>query len=201
MDSLAGYIASICVGAIGTYLSQFLRPKIKIKYWLAHNFMYTIPNYQLPAPNPAPALVPGNAPAPAAPHNLLLLTQAVTIQNFGRESADWIEIALNQRPDFFQLYPNLNYTESTAANGTHTVRVQSLGSREFVTVQFLCYTHAPQIAFVRSNAGQASTMPWMTVRKYPAWFYVLMWLVMIVGMGFSAYWIIKGGAFVLRAVS
>jgi hypothetical protein len=210
MDSLAGYIASLCVGAAGTYLSQFLRPKVKIRYWLAHSFMYTIPNTQLPAPNPAPALPPGGAGAgnvaapavapPAAPPNLLLLTQALTIQNFGRESAAWVEIVLTRKPDYFQLYPTLNYTENTAATGEYTLRIQSLARKEFFTIQFLCYTHAPQLALIRSNAGQASPMPWLTVRKYPKWFYALMWLVLIVGAGFFAYWIIKGGIFVFKSV-
>src|SRR5260370_15099635 len=134
MDSLAGYIASLCVGAAGTYLSQFLKPKVKIRYWLAHSFMYTIPNNQLPAPNPSPGLVPGNVAAPAAPPgNFFLLTQSVTIQNFGRENAPWIEIVHNQRPDFFQLFPTLNYTESTSATGEHNLRVQSLAPGEFFT--------------------------------------------------------------------
>ena len=39
-----------------------------------------------------------------------------------------------------------------------------------------CYTHAPQLAFIRSNAGYASVMPWMVVTKYPRWVYVLIQL-------------------------
>jgi len=204
MDTLAGYIASLCMGAAGTYLSQFLKPKVKIQYWLAHSFMYTIPNNQNnPAPNPVPALPApaGNVIAPPAPPaNFLLLTQSVTIQNFGRESAPWVEIVHSRRPDFFQLYPTLNYTESTSATGEHTLRVQSLAPKEFFTIQFLCYTHAPQLAFIRSNAGHASPMPWLTVRKYPSWVYVLMWLAMILGAGFCSYWIIRGGIFVFKSV-
>jgi hypothetical protein len=203
MDTLAGYIASLCAGAAGTYLSQFLKPKVKIKYWLAHSFMYTIPNNPFnPAPNPAPALPApaGNVVAPPAPANFLLLTQALTIQNFGRESAAWVEIVLNRKPDFFQLHPTLNYTENTAPTGEYTLRVQSLASKEFFTIQFLCYSHAPQLTLIRSNAGHASPIPWMAVKKYPRWVYVLMQLGLIVGIGFCAYWIIKGGIFVLKSV-
>src|SRR6266481_2806480 len=204
MDSLAGYIASLCVGAVGAYLSQFLKPKVKIRYWLAHSFMYTIPNNQNnPAPAPVPALPApaGNVAAPpAAPANFLLLTQSVTIQNFGRESAAWVEVVLNRKPDYFQLHPTLNYTENTVATGEYTLRVQSLASKEYFTIQFLCYTHAPVLTLIRSNAGPASLMPWMTVRKLPRWIYGLMWLAMIIGMGFCTYWIIKGGIFILRSV-
>ena len=204
MDSLAGYIGTVCVSVVGTYLSQFLRPKIKIKYWMSHSFTYTIPNNQLnPAPNP-PALPPfpagSVAGSPAVAANFLLLTQSVTIQNFGRECADWVEIVHRRRPDFFQLYPALNYTESTSPTGEHTLRVQSLAPKEFFIIQFLCYTHMPELAFIRSPAGHASAMPWMTVRKFPSWVYGLLWFLIIVGAAFCAYWIIKGGIFVLKGV-
>jgi hypothetical protein len=195
MDTLAGYIGSLCVGVIGAYLSQFLKAKIKIRYWQSHNFMYTIPN-------PAAALpaVAGNAPALPQPANFWLLTQSVTIQNFGRESAEWIEIVHAQKPDFFQLFPGVNFTESTSPTGEHTIRVASLAPREFFTIQFLCYTHVPQLSFIRSNAGHASVMPWMAVTRYPRWVYILIQLATIIGIGFCAYWVIKGGIFVLRSV-
>src|SRR5439155_17738281 len=113
MDGLAGYIASFGAGVAAKYAEQFLRPKVKIRYWLSHRFLYTIPAAQLnPAPNPAPPALPAPAASQAgpsaAPANFLLLTQSVTIQNFGREHTDWVEIVHQQRPDFFQLHPALN---------------------------------------------------------------------------------------------
>jgi hypothetical protein len=202
MGSLAGYIATIGVGAAGTYIAQFLRPKVKVKYWLSHRFIHTIPNDQLnPAPVPAltpPGLAPANQAAP--PTNFFLLTQSVSIQNFGRERADWIEVVHAQKPDFFQLDPALTYTENTAPNGEHTLRVQSLAPKEFFTIQFLCYSHMPTLAYIRSTSGLASPMPWRAVRQYPLWAYAAWWLVSITGAGFCAYWIIKGGIFVLKSV-
>jgi hypothetical protein len=129
-----------------------------------------------------------------------LLTQALTVQNLGRESAAWIEIVHRRKPDFFQLYPTLNYTENTTATGEHTLRVQSLAPKEFFTIQFLCYTHPPELSFIRSNAGHASLMPWLIVRKYPTWVYALMWFALIIGAGLAAYWIIKGAAFIFKSI-
>src|SRR5258707_9068578 len=104
MDSLAGYVATLGVGIVGTYLSQFLLPKVKIRYWLPHNFMYRIPNAQL-----APALPPMNRqaapPGPQQPPHFFLLSQSILIQNFGRKSAEWVEIAHKKKPDFFHLEP------------------------------------------------------------------------------------------------
>lgn len=204
MDSLAGYIATLCVGAAGQYLSQFLRPKVKIKYWLSHSFIYKIPNNQLnPAPA-APALPPaaGNQAAPpAAPTHFFLLTQSVTIQNFGRECADWVEIVHVQKPDYFQLQPSLNYTENTSPiTGEHVLRVESLAPKEFFTIQFLCYTHMPALGYIRSEAGHAALMPWMIVTAYPKWVYATIWLTILTGAGFCAFWIIKGSIFVLKSI-
>src|SRR5260370_10483491 len=154
MGSLAKYFATLCIGVLGTYLSQFLRPKIKIRYWLSHSFIYTIPNN--PAALAAPALPAGNPAAPGAaaapaPANFALLTQSLTIQNFGRETAEWIEIVHQQKPDFFQLHPALNFNQNTSPIGQHLLRVESLAPKEFFTIQFLCYSHMPQLLFIRSN--------------------------------------------------
>ena len=169
---------------------------------MSHSFIYTIPNNQFnPAPNVPvlPAAVPNEAGQPAPP-NFRLLTQSLTVQNFGRECADWVEIVHARRPDFFQLYPALNWTESTTATGEHTLRVESLAPKEFFTIQFLCYTHMPQVSFIRSPAGTASPMPWMTVKKHPRWVNALLWFLIAIGTAFCAYWIIRGGIFVLKGV-
>ena len=197
MDSLAGYIASLCVGVAVTYLSQFLKPKIKIHYWLPHSFTYRIPYNQL-NPSAVPALMAPKGVRQAAPSNFFLLSQSVTVQNLGRECAEWIEIVHAQKPDFFELQPPLNYTESTTPTGEHSIRVQSLAAKEFFTIQFLCYTHSPVLSYVRSEAGRATTIPWKLVRRHPQWLYALIWLLMLIGFGFSAYWIIKGAIFILK---
>jgi hypothetical protein len=203
MDTLAGYIATLAVGAAGQYLSQFIKPKVKILYWLPHSFMYKIPNAQLgPPANPNAALPApaGHQPTPQPQPHFLLLSQSITIQNFGRECAEWVEIAHRQKPDFFQLDPPLNFTEATTPSGEHHVRVQSLASKQFFTIQFLSYTHAPELAFIRSPAGYADQMPWWTVRRFPSWVNALLGFLVIAGACFCAYWILKGGHFVLKSV-
>jgi len=111
-----------------------------------------------------------------------------------------VEITHVQKPDFFQLQPALNYAEKISPTGEHTLRVESLAPKQFFTIQFLCYTHMPALGHIRSEAGYAKTMPWMTVIKYPFWVYAAGWLTMLAGTAFCAYWIVKGGIFVLKGV-
>jgi hypothetical protein len=58
----------------------------------------------------------------------------------------------------------------------------------------------PELLFVRSPAGTASTMPWLVVRQYSRWVLILLWLAIAIGTSFCAYWMIKGGIFVLKSV-
>ena len=80
MGSLAGYIASVCVGIAVAYLSQFLTPKIKIRFWLSHSFLYTVP-LPLTAQPALPA--PAGATTPAgqleAPGTFQVQTHSLTI--------------------------------------------------------------------------------------------------------------------------
>jgi len=204
MDSLAGYVASGCGAIIVGYLSQFLLPRIKIRYWLPSNFLYTMPINaagkpaqpgQLPAPQPPAQQTPGQTAPPAT---FLIQTNSLTIQNLGRKTATWVEIVHRIRPDFFQLYPSLNYSEITTPSGEHIIRIESLAHREYVTLQLLSYVRQPELLYIRSEAGHASQMPWMVVRKFPKWAYAAVQLLILIGTGFSTYWLIKVAIFVFK---
>ncbi|HET6179386.1 MAG TPA: hypothetical protein VFE61_20835 [Candidatus Sulfotelmatobacter sp.] len=135
------------------------------------------------------------------PPNWFLLTQSVTLQNFGRERAQWVEIVYKRRPDYFQLYPALDYTESISPTGEHTLRVTSLAPKEFFTIQFLCYTQQPELSYIRSEALHALLMPWLIVRKFPRWFYSILQIAILVGASFTANWAIKAVMFVLKGAA
>jgi len=194
VDSLAGYIGTICVTIIATYLSQFLVPRVKILYWLSHSFLYTLP---VPLPTGTPASPPTVSPTPKAP-TFNLLTHSITVQNFGRKTADWVEIVHRKKPDFFQFYPSLNYAESTTPAGEHVLRVNSLAPKEWFTFQVLSYMQQPEFLYIRSNAGHASLMPWMPVRRYRQSVYNIIRLLVLIGSGVSVYWIIKAAIIVQK---
>jgi hypothetical protein len=205
MNSLAGYIATFCVSVAVFYVSLLLQFKIKIRYWFSHNFLYTMPwnppqqSQQAlpPATTQQSAVTAAVQPAPPT-GSANLLTRSITVQNFGRKSAEWVEIVHRRKPDFFQFYPSLNYTESTTLAGEHVLRVNSLAHREWFTIQFLSYSHEPELLYVRSTAGHASLMPWMVVRKYPQWVIAILWMLILIGSGFCAYWLIRASVFLFE---
>lgn len=199
MDSLAGYIATFCVSVAVGYVLQFLRPKVKLRYWISHNFLYTI------SANPLRLQAlpsPPTTPPPAQPSQALtanLLTHSLTVQNFGRESAKSVEIVHRKRPEYFQFYPSLDYTETTTPAGEHVLRVDSVAPKEWFTIQFLSFLHQPELLYIRSSAeGHASPMPWKVVRQYSQWVNGILWMLMIIGSGFCAYWLIRVGIFLFK---
>lgn len=206
MSSLASHIATVVCTLVSAYFLRFIEPKIKIVYWVSHSFLYTIPADQL-GPPPAqaqPALPPlqqQQMPLPqVARPPFLLFTQSITVQNLGRKTADWVEVVHLRRPDYFQLHPPLNYTEATTPAGEHVLRVEAIGPKQVFTIQFLCYLNRLDFAYIRSAAGHATAIPWMTVRQYPRWVYSGMRILMLIGGGYCAYWLIRGSVFVLKAV-
>jgi hypothetical protein len=164
MDSLGGYIAAIVATVAGARAVQYVAPKIKIVFWTS-SFLYKIPNAQL---NPGQAITPGAGPPPP-PQHFYMRSDSVSIQNLGRQQAQWVEVVHKDRPDFFQLHPPLNYTESQTQSGEHVLCVQSLAPKEWFTIQSLSYVHAAELSYVRSEAGHAKAIPWMPARQFPRW--------------------------------
>jgi hypothetical protein len=178
MDSLASYVATGVVSLIVGLALRELEPKVKIVWWGAHQFLFEIPE----------------------PRRIDLLTQAITIQNIGRKSAEDVEIVHKRQPDFFKLWPALDYEESTTPAGEHVVRVKSLGPKEFFTIEFLSYATRPELQLIRSKAGQATLIPIQFQRVLPRWLRTISIGLLFIGLGFVVYWLLRAGVFILRGI-
>jgi hypothetical protein len=201
VDSPAGYIFTLFVGIAGTYLSQFVLPKIKILFWVSHDFLYSVPINQHNPQQQQQALPPPAQQLPlpqVQPQNFVVRTQSIVVQNFGRKSAEWVDIVHRTRPDFFQLYPSLNYKESMTPAGEHVLRLNSVSPKEWFTLQTLSYLTPPELLYIKSPAGYASAMQWMTVRRYPQWVYIVTQLLIGAGAGICTYEVVKGVKFLLK---
>lgn len=90
MDELVGYVATGTVAlAVGIMLT-YLQPRAKVVYWSPHSFLFDLTQ-----------------------HNVQLQTDALTVQNIGRRTAEGIELVMDSRPDFFQFSPAVPYDEFT----------------------------------------------------------------------------------------
>lgn len=173
MDSLGGYIATIIVSLIIGYLSRFFEPKSKLLGWSPHNFLFNLQK-----------------------EGVVIQTNSLTVQNWGRKPAEDIEIIHKTRPDFFEIHPSIVYTESTNPNGEHVIHVKTLGPKEWFLVQLLSYKTVPQLQNVRWKNGQCKWVQIVPQRVLPRPFLVTLKVLMLVGIGTIAYWLIRVVIFV-----
>ena len=177
MEGLAGYVVIGVVSLVVGILLIYLQPKAKVMYWSPHSFLFNLTR-----------------------ENVVLQTDALTIQNVGRKAAENVELVLDREPDFFQFAPAVNHTTETLQNNQYIIRIPSLGPSEHVTLQLLSYTRVPQLLNLRSSAGQASPMPFQIQRLFPTWFNGLVVVLFFFGLGFSAYWLIKSVIFISKSI-
>ena len=177
MEDLVKYIATGIVSLSVGLLIRYLEPKSKIVWWLPHNFFFELKK-----------------------ESIVLQTNSVTVQNLGRKPAESIEIVHKTKPDFFQLSPLIPYEEEVTSSGEHVIRVNTLGPKEFFTLQLLSYKTVPVLLNIRSKDGSAKFIEFQLQRIFPKWFQILSVVFLLVGIGFTAYWIIKAVVFLSRSI-
>ena len=168
MDSLGGYIATIVVSLIVGYLARFLEPKSKLLGWSPHNFFFNLQR-----------------------EGVVLQTNSLTVQNWGRRPAEGIEIIHKTQPDFFQIQPSIGFTEKTNPDGEHVIHVDALGPKEWFQVQLLSYKTVPTLQNVRWKGGQCKWIHIAPQRVWPRWLIMSVNTLTLIGIGTIAYWSIR----------
>lgn len=172
MESVGGYIATIIVSLIIGYLMRFFRAEIE-----------------------APCMVATQLFLQPQEKNVVLQTNSLTVQNLGRKPAEGIEIIHQERPDFFEIQPSMAFTEITNPNGEHVIRIESLGSKEWFVVQMLSYKTVPQLLNVRWKDGQCKWIQIAPQRVWPKPLLIAAQIVLFIGVGTIAYWLIRVGLY------
>lgn len=156
---------------VAGYLLKNFEPKAKVLWWSTHAFRFNLPN----PPHP----------------NALVFTRSITIQNVGRRIAENIEISHASLPGFFKLQPALDYTPTETPTGEHIIRVATLGPRQFFTIEFISFNEAPVLSYVKSADGLAQPIAIQPQRVWPRWYLTTIQALVLVGLGVSAYWIVR----------
>jgi hypothetical protein len=168
MENLAGYVAtgttSLAVGALLIHL----QPKARLVFWSPHTFLFDLKR-----------------------EKVVLQTDALTIQNLGRKAACNVEVILQVKPDFYEFSPAITHEGVQQDNGNYAIKIKELGPKEFVTVQLLSYSQVPRLLNIRSDAGQAHAIRFQFQRVFPWWLNSAAIVVFAIGVGTTAYWLIR----------
>lgn len=168
MNTLGGYIATIIVSLIVGYLSRFIEPKSKLLCWSPHNFLFNLKK-----------------------ENVVMQTNSLTVQNWGRKPAEGIEIIHKTKPDFFEIQPSIGFSESLNPNGEHVIHVPTLGAKEWFIVQLLSYKTVPQLQNVRWKDGQGKWIHIAPQRVWPRPLAISLNILTLIGIGNILYWLIR----------
>lgn len=167
MDQLIGYAITGAISLTVGVMLKYVEPKGKIYFWWPHTFRFkTKPDFEIQ-------------------------TDALTIQNLGRQPVEDVEIVMQHRPDCFEFSPPVLFEEITSPNGNFAFRVRSLAPKECFTLQILSYTKLPNVVNIRSKAGNAERLPFQIQRIYPRWLRLLVAYLVISGSGLTLYWGLK----------
>jgi hypothetical protein len=177
MDNLIPLIITGVVSFAVGFALKYVEPKSKLVWWSPHNFLFTI------------QVVPDKP-------KLELFTHALTIQNLGRKPAEQIEIVHRLRPDHFKLQPSLDYEEDYTPDKEHIIRVPSLASKDFFSIEFLAYVRLPELLYIRSRDGHAQFITIQPQRVFPKWLNILSMIFTLIGFGFTIYWLINAIYFI-----
>lgn len=173
MDNLlSNVITGVTTFGIG-YALKYLGPKSRLVWWSPHRFLF---NLQNPKVN--------------------ILTHAITIQNLGRKAALNVEVVHKTKPDFFKLEPALDYAEDFTPAQEHVVRVESLAPKEFFSIEFLSHVTLPELLYIKSDDGHAQFITIQPQQILPRWKLLVLQLLLLVGLGFCAYWLTRALVFI-----
>lgn len=177
MEGLTGYIAIGIISLVVGMVLRSLERKPNIAYWQPHYALFKVPDPEI-----------------------TVQTDSINIQNLGSKEAEAIEIIFKEKPDHFQFTPSIQFATEQTPNNEFLIKLDTLGPKEFITLHILSYATAPKVELIRCKTGIAKMMPYQTLKKYPRWFELGSALMLLVGLGFTIYWLIMAIIFISRNI-
>jgi hypothetical protein len=174
MDELARIIVTGGASFAGGYALKFVEPRPKVVWWSHHAFWFE--------------LDPANKAA--------VFTHALTIQNVGRKAASDIEIVHRAKPELFKLNPSLDFTERTTPDGQHIIQIATIAPKEWFSLEFLSARQIPELLYIRTKDGHCERIQIQPQRIFPRWYLFLLRILVLIGLGFSIYWLIRAIYFI-----
>lgn len=176
-ESLLKYLIPSALAFVVGYLLRYVEPRSRLVHWFPAYFAFQVPF----------------TGAGGMQQVATVSTHALSIQNLGWRPGRRVEIIHQNRPQFFQIQPAVNFTETVNPTGEHVIIIQSLAPREFVTIQILSTGSIPNLVGVKSEDGpsqQVTTQQQFVLSKRRQ---VVLSLLLIIGFVTAVYWVAKVG--------
>ena len=163
------WIAPLVLAFGGGLITRWLTPKARVIWANLHQF----------------AFLADRTPQQSDPdqsRKLLIYTRTVLVQNIGRVPAENVEIYLPAKPDNYQIFPTVGYTERQNPDGFHVITIDRLVAGELVMLEMLqARAELPEVLRVRTSErfGEQRQMQWQRVYTKP----VLAFVALLMALG------------------
>lgn len=170
------WVAPLVLAILIAIIQRRLHPKAKVIWSDLHQFAFLVPR----------------TPAPQDPNqatDFLVYTKTVLIQNLGKAAAEKVEIYLPFRPDNFQIFPTVIYSEHRNADRFFVITIDRLVKGELVMLEMLQVgNELPDVARVRTgdHVGLEREMQWQRVFSKPIQTFIL--VIMFLGFFVLCRW-------------
>lgn len=142
-------IISLVVTTGLAYFGPMLRPKAAVRWLLPHIFTFKVA-------------------ATANQAAFDVFTATLRIENWGRANATNIQIIHQHKPMIFEVWPPLEYHESSNPNGNHIITIASLAAQQGFAIELLSSTRPlPELLAVRSDGAVAQKADFTLNRYIP----------------------------------
>ncbi len=168
-DLVAKVVAPTIAAFVGAFINRAIENRPRLVSWLGHTSSVTLrANPQSP---------------------LQVNTHAVVVRNTGRKPAKNVRLGHFVLPDF-QVWPDIVHSVVQLPGGGQEILIPTLVPGEQVTVAYLYF---PPLIFTQINSytksddGFAKIITVLPTPQWPRWAQLLVWVLLVIGVGAIAY--------------
>lgn len=164
------YIITFVLTIVGSIIVYFaVNPKSRIIWSSPYNRFFT-PRLVTPDGEKDPVEVPFN-----------FYVRQYWLKNFGRGSAERVELIFNFKPEYYFIWPASPYEEIEHPDKRFTVRISTVGKKEEITCDVLGRNELPILLRVRTEKGDCLEHP-LILQLVPAkWIMVILYSLLFIG--------------------
>jgi hypothetical protein len=156
-------LTSITLTVIISICAYYIRPRARVQWGISHGFRYTISKF---VDNP-----------------YTIDSRAIYLKNWGRASAEDVEICLSAEPLNYHVWPVFNFSKSFNPEGQFVITIPTMGPREAATIEMLQTSASiPSVLRVRTKSGQCKQVGLEIQAQTPRWIFITLLTLVVFGL-------------------
>lgn len=168
-QKLQAAIYSLVTSLIITGLARLFSAKARIRWGRVHQNHFMIKNKE------------GNLSS--------VVTANYSITNAGRATATNIEISFNWKPEHYEVFPHIDFTNLIREDGRMILKIPRINKGQLINIAVInAGNEHPDLTYISFDGGEAKELPFTPQRVYPLKVTLASVAFMIIGLITVLYW-------------